>query len=144
MVKLTRDVTISECPWLDTDLPAGTEVEKFHGYTYGCIGSGIAVCFSQDGPFFEVPRAALADGRRKFQPVDAGKLLGDALHHAKRVVAAAVENDDQLERPGIIAPEKNRELAQHRFDARFFVVSRDEQQQAGVGHAFSFKFQVPG
>ena len=30
--------------------------------------------------------------------------------------------------------EEIRVAAQHRFDARFFIVSRDEQQQAGGGH----------
>ena len=82
-------------------------------------------------------RAALADGRRKIQPADARKILRHTLHHAQRVVAAAVEDDDELERAGIVAPEKIRELAQHRFDARFFVVSRNEEQQAGLGHADS-------
>jgi len=36
---------------------------------------------------------------------------------------------------GIIAREKLREISQHRFDAAFLVVSRDEKQQAGVRHA---------
>jgi hypothetical protein len=30
-----------------------------------------------------------------------------------------------------------RVIAQHRFDARFFVVSRNEEQQAGFRHADS-------
>lgn len=42
-MKLSRDVTKAECPWLDADLSAGTEVYRFDGCTYGCIGSGIAV-----------------------------------------------------------------------------------------------------
>ena len=82
-------------------------------------------------------RAALADGRGKIQPPDAGKFLRHALHHAERVVAAAVEDDDELELAGIMRAKKLRVLAQHRFDARFFVVSRDEEQQAWVGHADS-------
>ena len=43
---------------------------------------------------------------------------------------------------GIIFAEKIRVEAQHRFDARFFVVSRDEEEQAWFGHAVSFKFQA--
>src|SRR5665213_21607 len=82
-------------------------------------------------------RAALADGRGKIQPADAGKILRHAPHHAERVVAAAVEDDHQLKLAGIIPPEKICVIAQHRFDARFFVVSRDEGQQAGIGHADS-------
>ena len=39
-------------------------------------------------------RAALADRRRKIQPADGGKILGHALHHAERVIAASVEDDD--------------------------------------------------
>lgn len=58
-MKLSRDVTKAECPWLDADLSAGTEVYRFDGCTYGCIGSGIAVT-RQPGelPFFEVPHDA--------------------------------------------------------------------------------------
>ena len=89
-------------------------------------------------------RAAFADGRGKIQPADRGKILRHALHHAERVVAATVEHDDQLKRAGIILPEKVRIFAQHRFDARFFVVSRDEEQQAWFGHGDSITESRPG
>ena len=79
-------------------------------------------------------RAALADGLGEIEPDDAGKLLRHVLHHAERVVAAAVEHDDDGESAGIIAPEKLRVVAQHRFNAAFLVVGRDEEQQAGVRH----------
>ena len=82
-------------------------------------------------------RAALADGRGEIQPADGREILRHARHHGERVVTAAVEDDDHLEFAGIIPPEKIRVVTQHRFDARFFVVSRDEEQQAGFGHADS-------
>ena len=46
-----------------------------------------------------------------------GKFRADALHHAERVVAAAVEHDDELEFAAVMFPEIARVLAQHRFDA---------------------------
>ena len=55
---------------------------------------------------------------------------------------AAVEDDDDLEFAGIILSEKLRVIAQHRFDAALLVVSRNQDEQAGVGHTLSFKFQV--
>lgn len=59
-MKLTRSVTKAECPWLDEDLPAGLEVHKFSGCTYGCVGAGVAVTRELGKtPFFEVPRDAV-------------------------------------------------------------------------------------
>ncbi len=44
---LSRDVTVGECPWLDADIKAGTQVWSYSGATYGCIGSGRSrSCFS--------------------------------------------------------------------------------------------------
>ncbi len=82
-------------------------------------------------------RAALADGLLEFIRADHGKFRRDLLDDAERVVRAAVEHDDDLEFAGIIPPEELRVIAQHRFDARFFVVSRDQDEQARVGHADS-------
>jgi hypothetical protein len=60
-MKLIRDVTKAECPWLDADLPAGMIVHPYTGCTYGCIGTGIAVSKERgETPFFEVPRDAVA------------------------------------------------------------------------------------
>ncbi len=57
----TRLVSTTECQWLDEDVKAGTKVFKYNGFTYGVIGPrGIAVSRQpNEGPFFELPRAAL-------------------------------------------------------------------------------------
>ena len=81
--------------------------------------------------------AAFADGLAKFQRVDRGKFRRDAPDHAQRVVGATVEHDDDLEITGVVPPEKFRIIAQHRFDAALLVVSRNQDEQAGVGHAKS-------
>lgn len=59
---LDRAVSQQECPWLDSEIPSGSIVYRYDGYTYGCIGpDGIAVTHSPGvEPFFEVPRAALS------------------------------------------------------------------------------------
>lgn len=54
-MKLTRDVTVAECPWLPYDLAEGREVEEYHGPTYGVIGDGIAVILDGTNTFHEVP-----------------------------------------------------------------------------------------
>ena len=82
-------------------------------------------------------RAALADGLLEFQRADDGKIHRDLLDDAERIVRAAVEDDDDLESAGIMRAEKRRVIAQHRFDARFFVVSRDQDEQAWIRHAHS-------
>lgn len=82
-------------------------------------------------------RAALADRLLEFQRADGGKIHRDLLDDAERVIRAAVEDDDDLEFAGIMRAEKRRVIAQHRFDARFFVVSRDQDEQAWVRHADS-------
>jgi len=58
---LNRDVTVKECPWLDSDLPKGTLVHEYDGCTYGCISyRGVAVTLIKDEtPFFEIPNDAL-------------------------------------------------------------------------------------
>ena len=61
---VNRAVMKTECPWLDADVPEGTIVHRYFGFTYGCIGSGVAVTL-HDGetPFFELPRAALSEAK---------------------------------------------------------------------------------
>ena len=62
MPTLARDVTKTECPWLDHDLKAGEVVHRYHGATYGCVGAGIAVTEKKDEkPFFEIPSDALKE-----------------------------------------------------------------------------------
>ena len=58
---LTRDVTINECPWLDYDLPEGTQLWSYDGHTYGCVSSkGLAVTAkAAETPFFEIPQDAV-------------------------------------------------------------------------------------
>lgn len=58
---VTRDVTRKECRWLESDVPAGTVLYEYWGYTYGCIHTGIAMS-KEPGkePFFEMPRDALS------------------------------------------------------------------------------------
>gem|GEM_PF-6144583 len=61
---LTRTVTTRECPWLDTDIEAGTKVHLYFGYTYGTVDfrTGVAVTLAP-GPnesFIELPASALS------------------------------------------------------------------------------------
>ena len=84
-------------------------------------------------PFDE--RAAFADGVREFQRLTAGIIRADTLHHGKGVVGAAVEHDDQLELALVLLLEVAGIVPQHRFDAALFIVSRDQEQQAGLDHA---------
>lgn len=59
--EVTRDVTVSECNWLDNDIKKGTIVYRYHGATYGCVSPyGIACTMEKDKtPFLEIPRNAL-------------------------------------------------------------------------------------
>ncbi len=61
VLTLTRDVTQMECPWLDRDLPKGTNVWSYHGYDYGVVSSkGVAVTAKEaETPFFEIPSDAI-------------------------------------------------------------------------------------
>ena len=109
------------------------------------VGIHVADQFSVAGQFESLnERAALADGGGKIQLSYRGKFLRDALDDGEGVVATAVENHDKLELARVVLPKKIRVFAQHRFDARFFVVSRDEEQQAWIGHTSvsSFTGQV--
>lgn len=60
---VTRDVTPDECDWLDETVTAGTKVKRFTKYTYGCINnySGVAVSYTDDYPFFELPRDSVQE-----------------------------------------------------------------------------------
>lgn len=64
-LKLIRDVTAKECPWLGRDFLTGETVYKFTGHTYGCIGpNGIAVSGEPgETPFFELPRASVSEAQ---------------------------------------------------------------------------------
>ena len=61
VLRLKRNVTQRECPWLDRDLPAGTPVFTYYGPTYGVVSpNGIAVTVkAAESPFFEIPADAL-------------------------------------------------------------------------------------
>lgn len=68
MRKLTllRDVTQSECSWLECNLKAGWTFWEYTGCTYGCIDTmkGIAATWMTDQtPFFQIPRDAIAELR---------------------------------------------------------------------------------
>ncbi len=59
---LTRDVSKSECPWLEIALRSGSSVYEYTGQTHGCFDTtkGVARMGMPDQtPFFEVPRDAL-------------------------------------------------------------------------------------
>jgi hypothetical protein len=59
-MKLNRDLTSDELPWLSQDCVKGTTVYEYKGCTYGCIDKGIAVSLVEgETPFFEVPLDAL-------------------------------------------------------------------------------------
>lgn len=46
---LKRNLTKTECSWLDDELPAGKEVFSYDDETFGCIGStGIAVTLKEN------------------------------------------------------------------------------------------------
>ena len=59
--RVTRDVTIEECPWLDREFLNDEVVFEYTDYTYGCISpDGIACCLEAGKePFFELPADAL-------------------------------------------------------------------------------------
>lgn len=62
-VILNRDVTTTECHWLEEDIKKGTELFIYDGYTYGCIQPSGTACSLVEGetPFFEVPTDAIQD-----------------------------------------------------------------------------------
>ncbi len=66
-LKLTRDVTRTECAWLKKDIKEGTIVHKFYGTTYGCISPGGIAATSVKGehPFFELPRSSVIENKKE-------------------------------------------------------------------------------
>jgi hypothetical protein len=61
-LRLVRDVTQNECPWLDMDRRTGTVVYRCTKATYGAISwTGIACTDDPHGgyPFFELPANAV-------------------------------------------------------------------------------------
>ena len=62
--EVTYQVDKSVQPWMDDDnvVEEGETVYAYNGYTYGCIGDGIAVSRQPDQtPFFELPRDAVRE-----------------------------------------------------------------------------------
>jgi hypothetical protein len=60
--RVTRDVTPTECPWLERVICRNERVFIYTGHTYGCVGPGGVAVVKQPGsdePFFELPRNAL-------------------------------------------------------------------------------------
>jgi hypothetical protein len=62
-LKLVRDMTAEECPWLDNDIPAGTIVFEYRGPTYGLKEHEdlIFVSFEGGTPFFQLPLNSLVE-----------------------------------------------------------------------------------
>ena len=56
-MKVVREVTTEECPWLEESVAEDTEVFLYHGPTYGVVGpTGVAVSLAENqAPFFELP-----------------------------------------------------------------------------------------
>lgn len=56
-----REITVKECPWLDGDIPEGTNLYRWSSHTYGCITSaGVAVSHQDEQvPFFEIPEDSI-------------------------------------------------------------------------------------
>jgi len=60
-LKITRDVTVKECNWLEENFKEGDTVFRYSGCTYGCISFLGTACSKEKGkePFFEIPTNAL-------------------------------------------------------------------------------------
>lgn len=61
LYRLTRTISVRECPWLGHSLPAGALLWSWEGLTYGSVSrDGKAMSRQQATfPFFEVPWDAL-------------------------------------------------------------------------------------
>lgn len=75
-------------------------------------------------------RATFADGGFEFQPADFGEVFGGAFDDLESVIAATVQDDNDLELAGVIGAEVLSVVAQNRADPLLFVVSRDQQKDA--------------
>src|SRR6185437_14084232 len=82
-------------------------------------------------------RAAFSDGFLEFKPGDEWEFSGNALHDAEGVVAAAIENDDQLKLPVVILFKITGVIPENRFNTVLFVIRRDQQQHARTAHGLS-------
>lgn len=61
-LKLARNVTVAECHWLVRDFSEGEVLHRYLGFTYGCMSrNGIACSLTKEGPFFEIPKDAVAE-----------------------------------------------------------------------------------
>ena len=82
-------------------------------------------------------RAALADRLGDVDAANLWEFFRGRLDHAKRVVGAAIEHDDESEAIGVMFAKIDRVILQHGSDAALLIVGGDEQQNAGrrVGHA---------
>jgi hypothetical protein len=80
--------------------------------------------------------AALADGRGEVLDVHFGEVLRHALHDAEGVVAAAVEDDEDLKGAGVVGAEIGGVVAEGRLDALLLVVGGNQEENAGfrTGH----------
>lgn len=61
--KLTRNVTLNECDWLNRDYKKGEIVFEYPLYTYGTVSNKGVACSEKDSesPFFELPIDALKE-----------------------------------------------------------------------------------
>ncbi len=60
LYQVNRDVTPEECNWLSRTVKEGELVERFTGYTYGCItSSGTACVIDGISGFCELPNSCL-------------------------------------------------------------------------------------
>lgn len=61
VIVTSRVITQMECPWLDVDIPAGTQLWTYDGHSYGCVSpGGVAVTAkAAETPFFEIPKDAI-------------------------------------------------------------------------------------
>jgi len=111
--------------------------QRMEGRRGGCaIGIDIADQVRQGGEFEAFDQGpALADRIRNVQSGDGGIIGSYALDDVEGMVAAAVEDHNELEIPMIILLEIAGVVAQHRFDAALLVISRDEEQQGRLSHA---------
>ena len=57
--RITRDITVKECPWLGRDLKAGEKVYENGGLVYGTIDIPIIGDPGEVWPFFELPDDAI-------------------------------------------------------------------------------------
>jgi len=58
--KIIREITTTECPWLDRNLKIGEIVALYMGHTYECVSNnGIAVNIKGIEGFVEIPLDAI-------------------------------------------------------------------------------------